>query len=116
MSRVNILGIEFDNYSLEEFKDRLISRLNNKLSTMVVTANHKIVMAANNDPKFMNLLTKNADLITPDGIGIVLGGIKSAFLVIRFINFGSLLAAITISGLAVTTMVDNLLFNLLINL
>ena len=74
MSKVNILGIEFDNYSLEEFKDRLISRLNNKLSTMVVTANPEIVMAANKDPKFMNLITKNADLITPDGIGIVLGG------------------------------------------
>ena len=74
MSKVNILGIEFDNYSLEEFKDRLISRLNNMLSTMVVTANPEIVMAANKDPKFMNLITKNADLITPDGIGIVLGG------------------------------------------
>ncbi|QLL68740.1 WecB/TagA/CpsF family glycosyltransferase [Lactobacillus johnsonii] len=74
MSKVNILGIEFDNYSLEEFKDRLISRLDNKLSTMVVTANPEIVMAANKDPKFMNLITKNADLITPDGIGIVLGG------------------------------------------
>ena len=73
MSKVNILGIEFDNYSLEEFKDRLISRLNNKLSTMVVTANPEIVMAPNKDPKFMNLITKNADLITPDGIGIVLG-------------------------------------------
>ena len=74
MSRVNILGIEFDNYSLEEFKDRLISRLNNKLSTMLVTANPEIVRAANQDPKFMNLITKNAELITPDGIGIVLGG------------------------------------------
>lgn len=74
MSKVNILGIEFDNYSLEEFKNRLISRLNDKLSTMVVTANPEIVMAANKDPKFMKLITKNADLITPDGIGIVLGG------------------------------------------
>ncbi len=43
MNKVNILGIEFDNYSLEEFKDRLINRLNNKLSTMVVTANPEIV-------------------------------------------------------------------------
>ena len=42
MSKVNILGIEFDNYSLEEFKDRLISRLNNKLSTMVATINPEI--------------------------------------------------------------------------
>lgn len=41
---------------------------------MVVTANPEIVMAANKDPKFMKLITKNADLITPDGIGIVLGG------------------------------------------
>ena len=47
MNKVSILGIEFDNYSLEEFKDRLINRLNNKVSTMVVTANPEIVMAAN---------------------------------------------------------------------
>lgn len=68
MSKVNILGIEFDNYALEEFKDRLISRLYNKLSTMVVTVNPEIVIATNKDPKFMNLITKNAGLITPDGI------------------------------------------------
>ena len=74
MNKVNILGIEFDNYSLEEFKDRLINRLNNKLSTMVVTANPEIVMAANKDPKFMKIIRQDADLVTADGIGIVLGG------------------------------------------
>ena len=74
MNKVSILGIEFDNYSLEEFKDRLINRLNNKVSTMVVTANPEIVMAANKDPKFMELIKKDADLVTADGIGIVLGG------------------------------------------
>ena len=74
MNKVSILGIEFDNYSLEEFKDRLINRLNNKISTMVVTANPEIVMAANKDPKFMELIKKDADLVTADGIGIVLGG------------------------------------------
>ena len=74
MNKVSILGIEFDNYSLEEFKDRLINRLNNKISTMVVTANPEIVMAANKDPKFMELIKRDADLVTADGIGIVLGG------------------------------------------
>jgi N-acetylglucosaminyldiphosphoundecaprenol N-acetyl-beta-D-mannosaminyltransferase len=74
MNKVSILGIEFDNYSLEEFKDRLINRLNNKVSTMVVTANPEIVMAANKDPKFMELIKRDADLVTADGIGIVLGG------------------------------------------
>ena len=41
---------------------------------MVVTANPEIVMAANKDPKFMELIKKDADLVTADGIGIVLGG------------------------------------------
>lgn len=74
MNKVSILGIEFDNYSLDEFKDRLINRLNNKVSTMIVTANPEIVMAANKDPKFMELIKNSADLVTADGIGIVLGG------------------------------------------
>lgn len=74
MNKVNILGINFDDYSLEEFKDRLINRLDNKLSTMVVTANPEIVMAANKNPEFMKLIKRDADLVTADGIGIVLGG------------------------------------------
>ncbi len=74
MPKVNVLGVDFDNYSLEEFKNQFISRLNNHLSTMIVTANPEIVMLAKQDPKFMKLLQTTPDFITADGIGVVLAG------------------------------------------
>lgn len=74
MNKVNVLGVNFDNQSLEEFKNEFISRLNNHLSTMIVTANPEIVMAANQDRNFMKIIQEDADYITADGIGIVLAG------------------------------------------
>lgn len=74
MPKVDVLGVDFDNYSLEEFKNQFISRMNNHLSTMIVTANPEIVMLAQQDPKFMKLLQTSPDFITADGIGIVLAG------------------------------------------
>lgn len=74
MTKVNVLGVDFDNNSLEEFKNEFISRINNHLSTMIVTANPEIVMAANKDPQFMQIIKKDADFVTADGIGIVLAG------------------------------------------
>lgn len=74
MNKVNVLGVNFDNQSLEEFKNEFISRLNNHLSTMIVTANPEIVMAANKDRNFMKIIQEDADYITADGIGIVLAG------------------------------------------
>lgn len=74
MNKVKVLGVDFDNYSLEEFKNEFISRLNNHLSTMIVTANPEIVMAANKDRNFMNIIQHDADYVTADGIGIVLAG------------------------------------------
>ncbi|WP_297816207.1 WecB/TagA/CpsF family glycosyltransferase [uncultured Lactobacillus sp.] len=74
MPKVNVLGVDFDNYSLEEFKDQFISRINNHLSTMIVTANPEIVMLAQQDHDFMKLLQNDPDFITADGIGVVLAG------------------------------------------
>ncbi|MBP2058423.1 N-acetylglucosaminyldiphosphoundecaprenol N-acetyl-beta-D-mannosaminyltransferase [Lactobacillus colini] len=74
MNKVKVLGIDFDNYSLSEFKNEFISRLNNHLSTMIVTANPEIVMAANQDHEFMEIIQRDADYVTADGIGIVLAG------------------------------------------
>lgn len=56
MSKVNILGVDFDNKTFNQFQNEFINRLNNHLSTFVVTANPEIVMAANENPEFMKIL------------------------------------------------------------
>ncbi|MDF7683603.1 WecB/TagA/CpsF family glycosyltransferase [Lactobacillus sp. ESL0679] len=71
MSKVNVLGIDFDNKSFTQFQNEFIGRINTHQSTFVVTANPEIVMAANENPEFMKILNFDADYITPDGIGIV---------------------------------------------
>lgn len=71
MKKVNVLGVEFDNKTFNEFQNEFIGRLNNHLSTFIVTANPEIVMAANENPEFMKVLQQDTDYITADGIGIV---------------------------------------------
>ena len=74
MNKVNVLGVNFDNYSFEEFQNELISRINNHLSTFIVTANPEIVMLARDNKNFKNIINNEADYVTADGIGIVLAG------------------------------------------
>ncbi|WEV71205.1 WecB/TagA/CpsF family glycosyltransferase [Lactobacillus sp. ESL0785] len=71
MSKINILGVDFDNKSFKQFQNEFIGRINMHQSTFTVTANPEIVMAANENPEFMKILNYDADYITPDGIGIV---------------------------------------------
>lgn len=71
MKKVNVLGVNFDNQSFNEFQNEFIDRLNNHLSTLIVTANPEIVMAARQDPEFLNLINHDADFVTADGIGVV---------------------------------------------
>lgn len=71
MDKVNVLGVNFDNKNFNQFQNEFIGRMNNHLSTFIVTANPEIVMAANENPEFMKILQEDADYITPDGIGIV---------------------------------------------
>lgn len=71
MAKVNILGVNFDNKSFTQFQNEFIGRINAHKSTLIVTANPEIVMAANENPEFMKILTYDADYITADGIGIV---------------------------------------------
>lgn len=71
MKKVNVLGVDFDNYSFNEFQNEFIDRLNNHLSTLIVTANPEIVMAARQQPEFLALINHDADFVTPDGFGVV---------------------------------------------
>ncbi|KRL62680.1 WecB/TagA/CpsF family glycosyltransferase [Lactobacillus psittaci] len=69
--KIDILGVKFDNYDFDTFYNNLLTRLDAGSSTMVVTANPEIVMAANENPLFMKLINETADFVSPDGIGVV---------------------------------------------
>ena len=72
MSKISVLDVKFDNYSMREFQNLFLSRMNNKQSTFIVTANPEIVMAAKDNPDFKELVN-GADFLTADGIGIIKG-------------------------------------------
>lgn len=74
MNKVNVLGVNFDNFSLDQFKNKLVTRVDRRMSTFVITANPEIVMLAQKDKAFMKIINTKADLVTADGIGIVLAG------------------------------------------
>lgn len=71
MDKVNVLGVNFDNKTFNQFQNEFIGRMINHQSTFVVTANPEIVMAANENPEFMKILNEDTDYITADGIGII---------------------------------------------
>ena len=71
MTKVNVLGVSFDNKSFNQFQNEFVGRINAHQSTFIVTANPEIVMSANENPEFMKILTYDADYITADGIGVV---------------------------------------------
>lgn len=69
----SILGISFSNKTMKETIEFLDNYMDNETVPFhVVTANPEIVMNAKRDRKF-RLILKEANLITPDGIGIVIG-------------------------------------------
>ncbi|MER2063919.1 MAG: WecB/TagA/CpsF family glycosyltransferase [Alkalibacterium sp.] len=69
-SKVTILGIPFDNMTRKDFLRELYKRLNQHEKTFIVTANPEIVMYAQDNKDYYDLLLQ-ADFIAPDGIGIV---------------------------------------------
>lgn len=73
MSKVNVLGVDFDKMNFKQFQEAFAQRIDKHQSTFVVTANPEIVMAANENPEFMKILKNDTDYITADGIGIIKG-------------------------------------------
>jgi len=67
---VKIMGIPFANTTRHQFINQLQTRIQNHQNTFVVTANPEIVMYANRNEPYRNLILK-ADYISPDGIGII---------------------------------------------
>ncbi len=69
--KTDILGINFDVIDLDECAQKLSDAIDNNKKIFVVTPNPEIVMLAQNDDEFKNVLD-GADIVIPDGIGIVL--------------------------------------------
>lgn len=68
--RVDILGVPFDNVTMEEAVDRAMALMEQDGPHRVVTPNAEIVQQAKGDREFSDLIT-GADLVIPDGVGVI---------------------------------------------
>ena len=69
--KTEILNVPFDVVTRREALNIALDLLQQEKNHMIFTPNPEIVMEANEDAKFMEIL-KCADLLIPDGIGIVI--------------------------------------------
>lgn len=68
----NILGVPFNNMSSAEAVEMALVCLGANHKSILFTPNPEMVMLAQKDPEFMEVLNKS-DINVPDGIGIVYG-------------------------------------------
>ena len=68
--RTDILGVAFDNTTMDEAVGRAMSLLEQEGPHLVVTPNPEIVRLAQSDRDFAGLIA-GADLVLPDGVGIL---------------------------------------------
>lgn len=68
--RTDILGVSFDNVTMEEALDRAEELIAAGGPHLVVTPNAEIVQQANQDEEFSALIA-GADLVIPDGVGVI---------------------------------------------
>ena len=68
--RISILGIEFDKDNENKILEKIGGMVKDNKQHYIVTPNPEIVMAAQKDKKLRCILNK-ADLVIPDGIGII---------------------------------------------
>lgn len=71
--KINIRGVEFDAVTFEEALARLTDALRTGTKTALFTPNSEIVQACVEDPSLFPVIN-SAELITPDGIGVVKAG------------------------------------------
>ena len=70
--KVKILNVDFDNCTMNEAVDKLQGFLKKDKYHTIFTPNPEIVMEANKDIQLLKIINE-ADLVVPDGIGIVIG-------------------------------------------
>ncbi len=77
--RWNVLGLLVDDLTLPQAVERIVEWVEARRSNaqaplrLIVTANPEYVMAARRDPTFLALVN-SADVLTPDGAGLMLAG------------------------------------------
>jgi len=67
-----IMGLSFVDSDMDNLIKVIQSRIVKQEKTFIVTANPEIVMYAESNQTYKEII-KNADFITPDGIGVVIG-------------------------------------------
>lgn len=68
--RTDVLGVAFDNVTLEEAADRAVALMAEDGPHLVATPNPEIVQLARTNEEFARVL-EGASLVLPDGIGVV---------------------------------------------
>ncbi len=68
--KLDVLGAKIDKVVLSEAMDIIKEYFEGSPCKMIVTPNPEIIMAAVKDPELMDIIN-NADLVVPDGIGLV---------------------------------------------
>lgn len=68
--KTHILGVPFDVVTMEQAVERVKKMLTAEGQHMICTPNPEIVMEAQTDEALMQIL-KEADLVVPDGVGVV---------------------------------------------
>lgn len=68
--RTDILGVAFDNVTLDEAVDKAVALLEQDGPHLAATPNPEIIQCARKDPEFSQVLAQ-ADLVLPDGIGVI---------------------------------------------
>ena len=70
--KIDVLGVQFDNLSMDEAVDSALRLLDQGRAAYVVTPNPEIVMLCREDPEAAAAVA-GADLTIPDGIGVIYG-------------------------------------------
>ena len=70
MTKADILGVKVDSLTMEEAVARIEHFMDERVPTMVATANAEMIMRATKDKELMDILN-TAALIVPDGAGTV---------------------------------------------
>lgn len=68
---VDILGVPVDKVTMKEALIKVFSFLDQQKTCTIYTPNSEIMMAAQRDPELKNIL-RSADMVIPDGAGVVL--------------------------------------------
>jgi len=73
MSKINILGVNINIYNKKQVLTKIKEFLIDGQQHIIVTPNPEIILEANKDKEFFDILNK-ADLAVPDGVGLKLAG------------------------------------------